>query len=173
MTAEQAQYSFRAALLPLLDSSRVVWADQNNQTNIAAPYYSLSVSSMLRIGSDDEHKVDSDGVMTVDGSREMRVTISRIGKKGEHPCHFLSELRDKLNAPTFRYTLQASGAKLGMMYPVQNISRSIQAGEIEPRAALECVLRYHSQVTDSVGVIAETAGIGDHMIFVATKPEAT
>lgn len=155
MTEEEAQYAFRSALIQLLPEvgCTVSWADQDNRTNIQKPYYSLSVSPSRAIGGDEHSSVDANGILTVTGSRELNVTITRIGQKGEHPLHVISAVRDAMRKPSFGWAMQRAGISLAMAYQCLNVSKQIQVGEIEPRGVLECVIRYHSSVVDDVGVI--------------------
>ncbi|MGL5654128.1 MAG: phage neck terminator protein [Vibrio sp.] len=175
MTETDAQDAFRSALIPLLPEvgCRVIWADQNNSTNIPKPYYSLSVTPSMKIGGDEDGKVDVNGVMQIVGGRELHITIMRIGKKGDHPIQVLSGVRDKLSLKTFGWELQKAGISLAMSYQCQNTSRRISESETEPSGALECVIRYHSVITDNVGVIDKVHVVGDisgkNVDFIAMK----
>lgn len=177
MTESEAGYAFRDALITLLPEvgCTVSWADQDNRTNIAKPYYSLAVSPSRAIGGDEHSSVDASGILTVTGSRELNITITRIGQKGEHPLHVLSAVRDAMRKPSFGWAMQKAGISLAMAYQCLNMSKQIQVGEIEPRGVLECVIRYHSSIADNVGVIERVHVTGDigalPVDFIAMKTE--
>lgn len=175
MTEQDAQYAFRKALIPLLPEvdCSVVWAVQDNRTNLAKPYYSLAVSPSHMVGGDEEGAVNQAGVMTITGSREVRITITRVADKGDHPLQVLTEVRDAMSKPSFRWAMRRAGISLGMTYDCLDVSRKISESEIEPRGALECLIRYQTKVTDNVGVI-DTAEIaldidGKTQTIVATR----
>ncbi len=139
-----------ALVKALVGADTVIWADQN-APRPALPYWTLRLSSRRSIGWDDHGQgVNGVGIATVDGIREETLSLQCIGVDAlDKAC----AVRDALAKRTIQAAWYATGLAIFDRGNVLNVPYKLDNEQLEPRGALDLILRYAVTDTDDVGLI--------------------
>lgn len=129
-----------------VSSDRVMWAQQNNPRPVA-PFVTLRVTRMRRIGQDwidvEDNPTPTPGneiIHRARGVREMQVSLQCIGGQGfgtSAPIAILENVISYLRLPTVHDALVAAGVGVARFSQVISIDGVVGSTLFEPRATLD------------------------------------
>lgn len=139
-----------ALVKALVGADTVIWADQN-APRPALPYWTLRLSSRRSIGWDDHGQgVDNAGTETIGGIREETLEVQCIGTDAfDKVC----AVRDALAKRTVQAAWYATGLAIFDRGNVLNVPYKLDNDQLEPRGAMDLIMRYAVTDTDVVGAI--------------------
>lgn len=138
-----------------IGNETLIFADQN-APRPTIPYWTMRLASQRLIGRDSySNGVDISGNQKVRGVREITVNIQRIGLDS---TIVVGDLRDNLSKTTVQEAFQLQKLSLYDTTDVLNIPFKFDDSSLEPRASMDLLVRFGSELLDNVGII-ETIGV--------------
>lgn len=128
----------------------MIFANQN-APRPELPYWTILPGVHRRVGSDQYGQdVDAAGNLTVEGVRELTVTVQRIGKDSDM---YVADMRDELSLVTQRERWMYEKLSLYNMADVLNVPYEMDDNHLEARASLDLFVRFGTRLYDLVGII--------------------
>lgn len=139
-----------ALIKPLIGAEVLNFADQNASPP-PLPYWTLKISSYRTVGKDVYSQgVDVDGNQLVSGVREATVQVQRIGEDSDVSC---ADLCNNLSKTSVREVWRAERISLYDLGDVLNVPYKLENSRVEPRAVVDLLVRFGTELLDHVGGI--------------------
>lgn len=133
-----------------IGAETLIFADQN-APRPTIPYWTMRLASQRLIGRDSySNEIDNSGNQKVRGVREITVNVQRIG---EDSSSFVGDLRDNLSKTTVLEAFQIEKLALYDTTDVLNVPFKMDESSLEPRASMDLLVRFGSELLDNVGII--------------------
>ena len=134
----------------LVGTETLIWGDQN-APRPALPYWTMILQSIRKVGEDTYSQgVTDEGVQTVTGTRDATLAIQRYGTGSDIAC---ADLRDKIALISVIESWIAAGVVVYDETPITNATVKLDNAQLEPRAAIDLMIRFGVDTDDIVGAI--------------------
>jgi len=134
----------------LVGTESLIWGDQN-APRPALPYWTMILQSIRKVGEDTYSQgVTDEGVQTVTGTRDATLAVQRYGTGSDIAC---ADLRDKIALISVIESWIAAGVVVYDETPIMNATVKLDNAQLEPRAAIDLMIRFGVDTDDIVGAI--------------------
>lgn len=134
----------------LVGSETLIWGNQNGPRP-QLPYWTMVVQTTARVGTDARSQgTDGDGVQTVYGVRNATLALQRYGADSVQAC---VDVLDQLGRQSVIEAFSSSQIEIYDVGRINDTTITLDNATREPRASMDIMLRYGTELPDTVGYI--------------------
>ena len=146
------------AMVVALTGKVAIWEKQNGPKP-KKPYLTMRLSSLRRVGLDEQRRTATAGEVEVVGPREVTLSLQWLG---ENSMGGLTDLGQALQKPTIADKCMAAGFAVFDVDAVQELG-ALSGTTWEERAALDLYVRIMLSTTDAPGYIHDVTIAAEYL----------